>query len=322
MGTFVSRSDAEAFAREQALHGNRVQIIDTADKLVAELGPSSNSVRLPSAIAGEPTPTTAAEPDAHDLRNVQPEGAMSGLVLDVPGAGLDQGFLDGPATSAAAPVGGTIADTTPQAQPEQTPSLLQPGVGGPPSSFGFGEAGDRTGFNQAPFGDFQAQDSEQRTARVRVTAATIERNGAHIFALAISLERMARNEIERLENEYPNDPQIIERHKSQRELLTIFAEGFRNIAEALEAVGQNQYQPVFLGIAAKIIGGVAAELSKWWDKHAAEAVDWAIRLPILTASIATFNLAGADMTYGTGLAAAAVGGEKVIQALEHLRKPK
>ena len=60
----------------------------------------------------------------------------------------------------------------------------------------------------------------------------IETDYASLRLLAISLEKMARDEIARLSGERPNDPYTIESNKKQSDLLSILADGFAKIAAA------------------------------------------------------------------------------------------
>jgi hypothetical protein len=54
----------------------------------------------------------------------------------------------------------------------------------------------------------------------------IETDYADLLSLAISLEKMARDEIARLSSERPNDPFTIESNSKQSDVLAILADGF------------------------------------------------------------------------------------------------
>jgi hypothetical protein len=130
--------------------------------------------------------------------------------------------------------------------PDEEPGLLTgepplPPAREVPSTFGFGEAGDRAGFGQGPFADFIGRDTPTTFARAphlfslandvpaepEGRATPIDRgiwrpslfglsngagetssgveNYAALAILAFSLERMAREEIDRIDGERPND---------------------------------------------------------------------------------------------------------------------
>jgi hypothetical protein len=148
------------------------------------------------------------------------------------------------------------------------------------------------------------------------------KSGADLCSFARSLERMARSEIERIDGERPNDPEQADSNRRQRELLTILADGFARIAAALEAVAEDPHEPALLGKAREIVTDVGEQITRWWKNNAAEAIDWAVRIPVVVASIPMLGWAGADMTVGTTIIGAIVGGEKVATALARRRKPK
>jgi hypothetical protein len=133
---------------------------------------------------------------------------------------------------------------------------------------------------------------------------------------------MAREEIERLEGARPNDTERAETHRRQCDLLTILADGFARIAAALEAVAKEPHQPLLLGKASQIVQEVGEQLTAWWENNAAEAIDWAVRIPVVVASIPLLAWGGADMTVGTTMVGALVGGQKVVRALTRQRKSK
>jgi hypothetical protein len=121
----------------------------------------------------------------------------------------------------------------------------------------------------------------------------IETDYANLLLLAISLEKMARDEIAKLSNERPNDPYTIESNKKQSDLLSILADGFAKIAAALEEYSKDP-RPFFAGKAKEIRDWVGAQLKAWWEANEAEARDLCVRLPIFIASIGALNLVGAS----------------------------
>ncbi len=149
----------------------------------------------------------------------------------------------------------------------------------------------------------------------QVSLFRIETDYANLLALAISLEKMARDEIARLSGERPNDPQTIENNKKQCDLLSILADGFSRIAAVLVEYSERP-QPLLWGKTQQIIDQVGAQLKAWWQINAAEATDWCIRLPMLTASIGALGLVGADMSFATPIAGVLVGGQKAATAIK------
>jgi hypothetical protein len=133
---------------------------------------------------------------------------------------------------------------------------------------------------------------------------------------------MARDEIERLEGELPNDRERAESNRRQLDLLTVLFDGFARIAAALEAVAEDPHQPVLLGTAGEIFREVGEQITAWWKNNAAEAIDWAVRIPVIVASIPMLAWGGANMTVGTTVIGALVGGQKVVRALTRRRKSK
>jgi hypothetical protein len=117
----------------------------------------------------------------------------------------------------------------------------------------------------------------------------IETDYANLLLLAISLEKMARDEIAKLSNERPNDPYTIESNKKQSDLLSILADGFAKIAAALEEYSKDP-RPFFAGKVKEIRDWVGAQLKAWWEANEAEARDLCVRLPIFIASIGALNL--------------------------------
>ena len=161
----------------------------------------------------------------------------------------------------------------------------------------------------------------------RILAASVEPLGmsrieadyANLLSLAMSLEKMARDEIARLSNERPNDPYTIESNKKQSDLLSILADGFAKLAAALVEYSK-QPQPFFAGKAKEVVDEVAAQFNAWWKANGAQMIDWGIRLPVIIASTGLLGWAGANMTVATTAVSALVGGPKVITAIKVARK--
>jgi hypothetical protein len=156
----------------------------------------------------------------------------------------------------------------------------------------------------------------------QVSLSRIETDCAYLLALAISHEKLARDEIGRLSGQHPNDPHTIENNKKQRDVLSILADGFARLAAALMEYSEGP-QPLLLGKAKQITDEIGARLKAWWNANAAEATDWCIRLPTITASIGAPGLVGADMSFATPLIGVIVGGQKaatVIKAVTKRRK--
>ena len=78
---------------------------------------------------------------------------------------------------------------------------------------------------------------------------------------------MARENIESLSNERPNDPEAIERNGRERELLTILADGLAEIVAALDAFSKDKTQPILLGRAADVAKSVGDQFKAWWGKQ-------------------------------------------------------
>jgi hypothetical protein len=136
-----------------------------------------------------------------------------------------------------------------------------------------------------------------------------------LLVLSQSLSQMALDEIERLNAERPNDPDRIKDYERQRELLKIFADGFARIAHALAALDVDLNHPVKLSKVVKAIESVGNGVNRWWKANEDEAIDWAVRIPVLTAGVAALGWAGANMTVGTTVVAALVGGTRVLRAI-------
>lgn len=88
------------------------------------------------------------------------------------------------------------------------------------------------------------------TAGPRAGVSRIETDYPSLLLLAISLEKMARDEIDRLSR--ANDPDTIESNRKQTDLLTILADGFAKIATILEEYSKAP-QPFFAGKAKEIV---------------------------------------------------------------------
>jgi hypothetical protein len=143
----------------------------------------------------------------------------------------------------------------------------------------------------------------------------IKQDREDLLMLSQSLAQMAFDEIERLDAARPNDPDRIKDQERQRELLKIFADGFARIAHALTVLDVDLNHPVKLSKAAKAVESVGNGINRWWKANEDEAIDWALRIPVLTAGVAALGWAGANMTVGTTVVAALVGGTRVLKAI-------
>jgi hypothetical protein len=143
----------------------------------------------------------------------------------------------------------------------------------------------------------------------------IKQDRADLLLLAHSLSQMALDEIEKLDAERPNDPDRIESYEKQRELLQIFADGFAQIAKALAGLDLGADDSAKLSKAAKAVERVGSKINRYWKKYEGETIDWAVRIPVLTAGVAALGWAGANMLVGTTAVAALVGGKKVLEAI-------
>ena len=56
------------------------------------------------------------------------------------------------------------------------------------------------------------------------------------------------------------------------------------------------------------------------EQECREAIDWAVRIPTLIASIAALGWAGADMRFGTAAVSALIGGPNVIAGIKAVAK--
>jgi hypothetical protein len=136
-----------------------------------------------------------------------------------------------------------------------------------------------------------------------------------LLLLAISLEKMARDEIDRLSGERPNNHHRAESNKKQIDLLSILADGLAKIATALQEYSKDP-QSLLAGKAKETVDWVGAQFKAWWEVNAAEGRDLLVRLPVIGASLGAFGLAGADMHFATPLVGALVGGQKVASAIK------
>jgi hypothetical protein len=187
-----------------------------------------------------------------------------------------------------------------------------------PASFGMEFGGTFGGEEPAQVytaGPFRPGSTEHRISRIATDYPAL-------LSLARSLGRMAREEIERLEGARPNDTERAEINRRQCDLLTILADGFARIAAALEAVAEDPHQALLLGKASEIVQEVGEQLTAWWKSNAAEAIDWAVRIPVVVGSIPMLAWGGADMTVGTTMVGVLVGGQKVVKVLTRRRKSK
>jgi hypothetical protein len=160
--------------------------------------------------------------------------------------------------------------------------------------------------------------NESSTAAIAATR--VEQDHAQLQPLALSLSALARQEIARLDAEFPNDPDRIAKNEKQRELMEIFANGFERIAESLAAVATNPKEPLLLGAAGRAISRVGQAVSAWLKENGTEAMDWAARIPVFVGGVAMLGWAGADMTVATTAIAALVGGKKVLDAIKFRKK--
>ena len=83
----------------------------------------------------------------------------------------------------------------------------------------------------------------------------------------------------------------------------------------MSALEADSVEPVLWGKAASVVESVGNGINKWWKKNEDEAIDWAVRIPVLTAGVAALGWAGANMLVGTTVVAALVGGKKVLKAI-------
>lgn len=152
--------------------------------------------------------------------------------------------------------------------------------------------------------------------------SSVARNHQEILQLALSLSKMAKDEIEKIRLTPANHQETIERQAREIELLTILAEGFDRIAQALLKFGTERKDGSSLVRVEKIVASVGKQVDDWWQRNSIQAVDWAMRLPVFVGSVAALGWAGADMTIGTSAVAVIVGGEKVADVVKGLKKTK
>lgn len=152
--------------------------------------------------------------------------------------------------------------------------------------------------------------------------SSLSRDHVEISQLAVSLARMARDEIVRIVAEPANHPDTIARQKKEVELLEIFAEGFDRIANLLSQYSKHPHDGQLLANAENAVVVVEKQLNGWLQSNASEIADWAIRLPVLVGGVAALGWAGANMAVGTTAVAALVGGKKVVEAIGAIRKAK
>lgn len=156
------------------------------------------------------------------------------------------------------------------------------------------------------------------SATLPVSAKIIQRitqDRPELLILAQSLSKMALDEIEKLDAERPNDPDRIASYEKQRDVLQLFANGFARIAKALSALDIDPAEPTKLSKASKVIESVGNGLNRWWQENNDEAIDWAVRIPVMTVGIAALGWAGASMPVATTIIAALVGGKKVMNVI-------
>jgi hypothetical protein len=145
-------------------------------------------------------------------------------------------------------------------------------------------------------------------------AQLISQHCPHLLALAVSLEQLACAEIERIDNERPNDPAIIERNSRQREVLSILADGFAEIAAALRPLAKDINQPVLVGKAGEVVNAVAQRFKEWWGKNHELAIGWGARASFLLAGTAALGLTGVDVNFCAGLMGSIVGAKDLTAA--------
>jgi hypothetical protein len=146
---------------------------------------------------------------------------------------------------------------------------------------------------------------------VLAALSRIQSDYSNLLSVARSLEKLARDEIERLSGERPNDPKAIEDNHRQRDLLSILADGFSRLAAALmEYAGDRQ--PLLAGQAKKIADELGAQIEIWWKKNAGEAIRWGAGISTLVAGVALLGWVGVDTTVGTTAVTAIITGQKAV----------
>ena len=172
---------------------------------------------------------------------------------------------------------------------------------------------------------FEVERSEPATsksaARRSGVVGRLQEHHTELASLAFSLSKLAEAKIDELDHELPNDPEAVARNKTQRELLTILADGFKKIADALQDIVDNTPEPILLGKAADIVNSVGAAVNDWWARSKNDAIDMSVKIPVFTAGVAALGWAGANMTVATSAIAAIVGGPKLIASITK-KKPR
>ena len=210
----------------------------------------------------------------------------------------------------------------PTATGGESPPIVPPSVGdaagaSPPKPTGLFATGGAQATIEAV--TLSAMATATTGPAIQGALSRIETDYANLLFLAMSLEKMARDEIARLSNERPNDPRAIESNKKQSDLLSILADGFAKLAAALVEYSK-QPQPFFAGKAKEVVDEVAAQFNAWWKANGAQAIDWGIRLPVIFAATGLLGWAGANMTVATTAVSALVGGPNVITAIKVAKK--
>jgi hypothetical protein len=132
-----------------------------------------------------------------------------------------------------------------------------------------------------------------------------------LLLLARSLEKLARDEIERLSGARPNDPRAIQENQRQRDLLSILADGFCRFAAALTEYAEGR-QPLLAGKAKKIADELGAQIDIWWKKNASEVIHWGAGIATLAAGVALLGLLHVDTPVSTTAVTTIITGQKVI----------
>jgi hypothetical protein len=258
-----------------------------------------------STVADAPSPTVAAfHPGPSEPQDQPVPWGWQSTGSDLPPAGRRYD----PALYAS----GNQVIVPPQEPPAQPQPVLQSGASATAEVGSFAASGNA----QSPMEP--ATFSVTATGPI-ISLSRIETDYINLLPFAISLEKMARDEMARLSSERPNDPYTIENNNKQCDLLSILADGFAKLAAALMDYAERP-QPLLAGKAKKIADDLGAQFGAWWKKNAGEAIDWAVRIPTLMASIAALGWAGADMSIATAAVSGLVGGPKVISAIKAANK--
>ena len=161
----------------------------------------------------------------------------------------------------------------------------------------------------------QHSETNKKNAEHLRIQRQIKSNLEELQLLAWSLGRMAREEVIRLENERPNDPQAQESNQSALELLKIFADGFEKIARALSELKEAPDQTAVKDKASGLVVNVGGQVRSWLTKNSEEVTDWAIRFPALGSGFYLLNALGMDPTVSSITTATLIGGQKVADTL-------